>query len=1000
VLSASGPLICFPVLWVVSLLALVRPAVAQENMVPLAPTVEVGATSGVLTTLPRVRLTPPVVQVQGIDVFRLSLDGKWDFLHRVPERFRGRASEFPEAAAVEIPGHFAMQGFEPMARKLGRSVAFTRSLDVPAAFAGRALMLRFGSVDGRLRLWVNDRPVGSSDSAFLPVEFDVTTHIKPGESNVITFTLELSELTSWYLRGMGGVGRSVELMALPPTHVSRLHVETRLGELQSPAEPHDTAIVSLELTHVGSEPSGPIGVRFAAVKAGGVRLDVSPEVVDLPTIAEGTSHAARIELRVRGAEHWNNEHPVMYTLECELLDADGTAAMRCERPFGFREITLEGGRLLVNGKPVKLFGANHHISARGFGHHPPGDLVRADVARLASINLNALRPWPTPFREFVDACNELGVFTTIEVPINLQLYAPGLRGDHGSNPALVEPYLDLAARVVETYRSDPSVLLWGLANESIYYDYFQQAARAIRQDDPTRPIFFGGDARMGVGIPGVQVNDEHYPRHGITSLDDLGNIEGEGWHFPADRPAISTEWCHTHVNNTPEIALDPGVDDYWGYFAKAHAEWTWRTSNFLGGFIFLALPYHEVESTKVWRALFDDDRRPLPYAWHVFKANSPVRLVPGSVEWAGKELCFTLENRFLFTDLSDVTIELDRDGRVEPIALVAAPGDRVRASAEVGDAQTLYLRVKHRGRVVAEEMLLDRTPDRVTLAGPSSLDAVAAGVTDEGLLIDTGRAQWCVSLKTGEVLWGAVDGRTLVTGGPAWVVRGSSHPVGEGRPAVMSNLLADWNAQRVEWELNEGRCVVTVAGASERADGSLTLVFAPGDRLEVSGELLWRWQTPRAIPLFEHGLAVSVAPEARELFWHRNALWTSYPPDHIGRARGVAFVQPADGQTGNWSQDLQGGVTRDFRSTRLDFVSGGLRDHTGWAVAAIASGRQHLRASPIDDDPSRGFTLQVHSFYSGGSEFHLTKSIRMDRADINAGDTLRADAVFSLTEAK
>lgn len=63
---------------------------------------------------------------------------------------------------------------------------YRQSVDVPAAFEGRQMMLWVGGVDDRARVWVNGHLLGDSPArTFSPFEFDATAAIKPGDANVI-----------------------------------------------------------------------------------------------------------------------------------------------------------------------------------------------------------------------------------------------------------------------------------------------------------------------------------------------------------------------------------------------------------------------------------------------------------------------------------------------------------------------------------------------------------------------------------------------------------------------------------------------------------------------------------------------------------------------------------------------------------------------------------------------------------------------------------------------
>ena len=1015
-----------------------NPAAAQtaENTVALTATDQPPVVLHESPVLPRVRLTPPVDEVAGLERFRLDLSGPWEFCRDLPEPFNGQDRPELTWGSVEIPGHFALQGYAPLGPEPGAAVAYRKTFALPADWAGRSVVLRFGSIDGRVRLWVNGRAAGSSDSAFLPVEFEIDPYLRPGQDNQIALSVEVSELTGWYLRELGGMGRPVTLTALPTHHLSRLHVETpgvvdRPGD--DPAAARDTVV---RLTRVNRSATAVADARLRLRVLDARGLDaVPPRVLPLQELPGGDREDLTFTLAVPEAVAWNPERPVLYRLEAALMDHGDRPALVVSRPFGFRSVWVDGHRLRVNGQAVELVGANYHLTHRGHGHFVPGPLIERDLEILKRNHVNALRAWPTPYREYVDTCNRIGLLTTVEMPLNLQIYAKGPRKDHGNDPALEGPVLELAARMLETYRSDPSVLLWGLGNECPYHDYFQRAARGIAAADPGRPIFFGGDLGSGVGRPGTQINDEHYPRGGTTTLADLGHITGEGWRFPTDRPAISSEWLHLNINNRAQLLLDPGVDDYWGFYAKAHQDWAWRTDHFAGGFTFLSAPYRGMESKTLWRGYFDDDRRPTPYLWHARRAGSPVQLDHASLrpDADGGRVAFELTNRHNFTDLSELDFRWHQGDAGGALAVSGLPHRSASAAVpwDPGGGPLWLTAASATGEVVDRFCLIDSPP---TLPPPGSDAAVRilepSAEAGSAQRVDTGGVVWHLDPTTG-LLRGltipgvdadaAADAAWVPLTGPHLTVRGHGHPNPDGQTGNIRELCRRWRLDESTLRQDGPRVVAEIRGRYDHAEGTITLAFCPGDRLEVAYDFRWTWQTPSGFPQFDQGIRFAVPSEYDTLVWSRRALHLDYPEDHIGRPHGRAPARgdprwrmlrddaPPDATpTWPWSQDLagppesDGQVTRDFRATRLHVFYGGLVDPAGRGLLAISDATQHVRALPaadawLNDDEPRGYTVQLNDYFEGGSDFHSSKSLLIERRTLSPGTRLAGRSAWRWT---
>jgi len=90
---------------------------------------------------------------------------------------------------------------------------YRQRVAIPARFAGQRVMLWFGGVDERAKVWVNGQAVGEGSGTFRPFELDVTEAIRPGQQNVVVArvtNLRLNEL------GTGGIMAPVFFYAPAP----------------------------------------------------------------------------------------------------------------------------------------------------------------------------------------------------------------------------------------------------------------------------------------------------------------------------------------------------------------------------------------------------------------------------------------------------------------------------------------------------------------------------------------------------------------------------------------------------------------------------------------------------------------------------------------------------------------------------------------------------------------------------------------------------------------
>ncbi|MDP3435309.1 MAG: glycoside hydrolase family 2, partial [Bacteroidota bacterium] len=204
----------------------------------------------------------------------LSLDGKWKFLYTVnPDGinknfFRNDFSE-KGMAEIAVPGMWQMQGW---GEKIFRNVAqpfksdppkiprdynpvgsYRKTFNVPSGFKNKQLFLHFEGVASAFFVWVNGQEVGYNQGANEPAEFDVTKLVKPGKNTVSVMVFQYSDgiynedQDMWRL---GGIFRSVYLMATPKVHIRDYYVVTDLDNKYEDA----TLKVETEIQNYSSVP--------------------------------------------------------------------------------------------------------------------------------------------------------------------------------------------------------------------------------------------------------------------------------------------------------------------------------------------------------------------------------------------------------------------------------------------------------------------------------------------------------------------------------------------------------------------------------------------------------------------------------------------------------------------------------------------------------------------------------------------------------------------------
>jgi hypothetical protein len=831
-----------------------------------------------------------------------------------------------------------MQGFG-----ISRDVEYPykRLVLIPPDFKGKRIMLRFDGVYSFARVWVNGVLLREHHGGFTSWECDITDEVTPGEVAWITVGVtdrsdEISYGSNYAKHYIGGILRDVKLIALPPTHATRLHLGTDLDSAYGDATLELTAEVAFH------------GAREAAMS---FQLnDPDNQPVSLrPSSLNFTAEksAVQMDVPVLAPRKWDAEHPNLYTLQATLI-VDGQAVETLERKIGFRKIEIRGNKLYLNGKEVKLRGACRHDVHPLRGRSTTPELDEQDALRFRDANLNFVRTshYP-PSEKFLEACDRYGVYVEEETAVcfmDAEWNAAGLRSQ--SDPDFLPRYMTQFSEMIERDRSHPSVLMWSLGNESRWGTNIAQEYAYAKREDPSRPVIFSYPGTVPSGTAGYDVWSEHYPK-----VD--GDLKS------ASVPKLNDEYGHVSCYNTETLKRDPGVRDFWGESIRRFWDNCFASEGCLGGSIWGAidevflLPGSPVGYGE-W-GIVDGWRRPKPEYWLAKKAYSPIHIRDASLAnpGPGKPLNLPIQNRFDHTNLNELTINWNvgsDSGSVTPFDLPPHQSGRLSIPSRAWrNGDVLNLKFYRLGGILVDEfsMTLGRpAPVLPKVEGPApavSVDANTLRVAGSDFAITFSR-------RTGLIDEGIFHGRKVLEGGPYLNLGASSLPA--------------WWLNKLSYSIEDNDVIVNIDGrymALRGGEERGRTVFEV--RIDGSG-LITTHYTAFDLPedASEVGVSFVLSRDVDRLTWQRNSPWSVYPADHIGRPQGVAFK--ANGLTEEyrtkpthpWAEDLAdfflfgsnavgGRGTNDFRSLKANvYYASCVLSGTNLRLRAESEGMVAVRA--------------------------------------------------------
>jgi beta-glucuronidase len=270
----------------------------------------------------------------------------------------------------------------------------------------------------------------------------------------------------------GGITRPVLVEQLGDAYITRIHV--------TPARTPEgwQAQTAVTVQNLSSQPAA-YELRIAVA---GLAETVLP--VQLPARETAVFTAV---LACPDAVAWQPLAAKLYTVSA-VLEKDGVPVDDlCDR-FGFRQVTVEGRSILVNGEKVYLKGFNRHEDWGAFGCAVPLSAMQQDLAMMLDLGCNCVRTCHYPNDPlFLDLCDELGILVWEES------HARGLSEERMRNPHFMEQSILCTEEMVRQHYNHPSIFIWGCLNEcaddtEYGADCYRQLYALLHRLDQSRPV--------------------------------------------------------------------------------------------------------------------------------------------------------------------------------------------------------------------------------------------------------------------------------------------------------------------------------------------------------------------------------------------------------------------------------------------------------------------------------------------------------------------------------
>ena len=450
--------------------------------------------------------------------------------------------DFSTAPTLKVPGDWNTQ--VPQLFNYEGVVWYQRDFDAEPK-PGTRSFLHIGAANYRSHVWVNQKRVCDHEGGYTPFDCEVTAVLHPG-SNFVVIAVDATRLVDgipsvgidWF--NYGGLTRDVSLVTVPKIFIDDYDVHLAHGPRFEPGNTELTGYV-----HVLDAPAGTA-----------VTVDI-PEAgakITVKTDAEGN---APFSVKAAKLMLWSPESPKLYKVhlasgEDELTD-----------DIGFRDIRVDGTRILLNGNAVFLQGANMHAEAPVRGGRADSDQDVATIfGYLKDMNANFVRLAHYPHDERMErAADHNGIMVWSEIP-NWQHIS-------FEKPEVYAKDVVMLKEMIRRDRNKASIILWSVSNETpnnpTRTKFLTDLANEARRLDPTRPIT---SAILGPKPNGFEmVEDDPL----CNALDVIGQNEYVGWYEMTPEDADKIHWTFPQK---PVIMSEFGAEAKFGNHGATNQRWT------------------------------------------------------------------------------------------------------------------------------------------------------------------------------------------------------------------------------------------------------------------------------------------------------------------------------------------------------------------------------------------------------------------------------------------
>ena len=456
---------------------------------------------------------------------------------------------------------------------------YRKELNIPKSWKGKRVELSLERCMWQTGLFVNGRHVGDENSLCAPHVYDITDYIVPGVDNDVELRIDNSpyvNLGSW------SHGYAPGIQTIWNGAIGELFIEARdeisvEGIQCYPSLKEKSVRVTGALNNISAK--GKRGtLHFRLLDAEGRTVLRHKEKI----VANGDATNFDVTLRSdETVKAWDEYTPYLYTLEVE--SRFGVCRDSEKVRFGFRDMEVKNGQLLLNGRTLFLRGEHDPGSfpLTGYPSMDKDEWVRIfRIGKDYGLNHWRFHSWCPPEAAFA-AADEEGIYLQPELTLFSQNWENTLVGQDSLRDEFLKSELQ---RLLDTYGNHPSFLFMCMGNELKGSEaVLEQWVAYGKQHDPRH--LYASNANLEAMRKFLPLEGDEFQVAHAARVDGRRYERRMGSYFNSERPNTVNDYSHTMkspYDAMPVITHELGqwcvypdfreIDQYTGVLAPRNME--------------------------------------------------------------------------------------------------------------------------------------------------------------------------------------------------------------------------------------------------------------------------------------------------------------------------------------------------------------------------------------------------------------------------------------------